>query len=462
MNVKRYFVKDMQEAMEKIRKELGPDAIVLSNKRVRKKGLLGIFSPKVLEVMVAYDSQPAKPLSPFERALGQAAAEGIVGRDESAAPREESARKTAATLMQVAAQYKNGQGLTAAAPAFPSAAAGMPGIAPVAEPSQGAANVGSVTAPAIKPFQPPPAFPSSTAAPAVEQKEDALPVNEDRLNERLEDLSNMLEGITERISAIQHEPYPAPVRELNHKLLDQEVNSDLARDLADQTAKLIEKTDMPAPQVMKELMLQVLGEPAPLRIKPFKRAVVMMLGPTGVGKTTSLIKLAVYYQIKHDLKVGLINTDTFRVAANEQLKIYADILGAPLSVVYAPDEIKAALEQHEDKDLVFIDTAGKKPSDEKHKKEVQSYIEQSGVDEVFLVMSGSTGMKACQTIIENYDFIKDYKLLITKMDEAVTKGIILNVCSAAGRPLSYIAMGQDVPNDIALADVESIAAGMLE
>jgi flagellar biosynthesis protein FlhF len=189
--------------------------------------------------------------------------------------------------------------------------------------------------------------------------------------------------------------------------------------------------------------------------------VVMFVGPTGVGKTTTLAKIAANYLLNQKKNVGLITADTYRIAAVEQLKTYAEILGIPVKVAYSPVDIRDAVSEYSDKDLVLIDTAGRSHNNKSQFEELKAMINASGADEVYLVMSATTSIRNCREILVAYDFIKDYKLIFTKTDEAPVLGIILNVRYLTGKRLSYITNGQNVPDDIEVANVEKITKNLI-
>jgi len=214
--------------------------------------------------------------------------------------------------------------------------------------------------------------------------------------------------------------------------------------------------------MLQSTIAALLGKPDTIKLRTDgKPTVVIFVGPTGVGKTTTLAKIAAHYLLNQKKAVGLITTDTYRIAAVEQLKTYAEILGIPVSVVYTPNEIKDALNQHSDKEIVLIDTAGRSHKNKSHFDELKSLVTAAGADEVYLVLSATTSIRNCREILTNYSFLTNYKLLFTKLDEAPVQGIILNVKYYTGRNLSYITTGQSVPDDIETANVDKIAKHLI-
>jgi flagellar biosynthesis protein FlhF len=189
--------------------------------------------------------------------------------------------------------------------------------------------------------------------------------------------------------------------------------------------------------------------------------VAVFVGPTGVGKTTTIAKIAANFALNHKKNVGFITADTYRIAAVEQLKTYAEILGMPVSVIYSPSEIRSAIIEFSDKDLILIDTAGRSHRNKSQFEELKTLVAASGANEAFLVLSATTSIGSCKEILKNYDFLKDYKLIFTKLDEVREAGIILNVKSHSKKSLSYLTTGQSVPDDIEVANIDKITKILL-
>ena len=195
-----------------------------------------------------------------------------------------------------------------------------------------------------------------------------------------------------------------------------------------------------------------------------KPKVVFFIGPTGVGKTTTIVKIASKYKVEMEKKVAFITADTYRIAATEQLKIYANILDAPMSIVYSVDDINNAIAQMLDYDLIFVDTAGFSHKNEEQKAETKALLE--GVDsvyekEVFLVVSATTKYNDLLDIVDMYKEISSFKLIFTKLDETSTFGNLLNIKLYSGAELSYATNGQNVPDDIEIFNTQKIVKQLL-
>ncbi len=186
----------------------------------------------------------------------------------------------------------------------------------------------------------------------------------------------------------------------------------------------------------------------PLLPKRGYRRVAMLVGPTGVGKTTTIAKLAGRFGLEGDLRVGLITVDTYRVAAVDQLRTYAEIIDLPLQVVSSPAELPAALEQFAEFDLVLIDTAGRSPHDDRQLEELKQLVAAATPDDICLVLSLASGAKALRSTADRFAAVRPTSLILTKLDEAAGCGGLLSVSRDIAIPISYFTLGQEVPRDI--------------
>jgi len=190
--------------------------------------------------------------------------------------------------------------------------------------------------------------------------------------------------------------------------------------------------------------------------------VVALVGPTGVGKTTTIAKLAAHHRLREKWRVGLITVDTYRIAAVEQLRTYADIMDLPMEVVTSPREMRSAMGKYADMDLVLIDTAGRSPRDEVRVRELKSVLTEAAPDEVHLVLSAVASEESMQMAIERFRPVGVSRLLISKLDETDHLASVFRSVVGSQLPLSYTTHGQTVPDDISVADGQRIARQMLQ
>ncbi len=189
-----------------------------------------------------------------------------------------------------------------------------------------------------------------------------------------------------------------------------------------------------------------------------------LVGPTGVGKTTTLAKLAARHALNFKEKVGLITIDHFRIGAVEQLKAYADIIGLPLEVAITPADLGEALERLEDCDRILVDTAGRSTGNHNQINELADYMELLLPAEIHLVISATTRWQDIRHITGSFAKLHYNRLLITKLDETLSFGAVMNAAYHSGRPLVYLTDGQSVPDCLRLAGdmdwAELILGGM--
>lgn len=192
--------------------------------------------------------------------------------------------------------------------------------------------------------------------------------------------------------------------------------------------------------------------------------ILFFVGTTGVGKTTTIAKIASQFVVDEKKKVALITADTYRIAAAEQLRTYANILEIPFRVIYTADEIVEVIENFKDFDYILVDTAGHSQYNDTQRETMTEYVESvraHAETEVFLVLAANTKYKDMLSIADSYKKITEYKLIFTKMDETDTYGNLLNLKLYTGANMSYITYGQNVPDDIASFDAQSIVKRLL-
>lgn len=202
------------------------------------------------------------------------------------------------------------------------------------------------------------------------------------------------------------------------------------------------------------------------KIVPAKEGVKILffVGTTGVGKTTTIAKIASQFVVEDKKKVALLTADTFRIAAAEQLRTYANILEIPFRVIFTTEEIIEAVENFKEFDYILVDTAGHSQYNDTQRETMTEYVESiraKAETEVFLVLAANTKYKDMLSIADSYKKMTEYKLIFTKMDETDTYGNLLNLKLYTGAEMSYITCGQNVPDDIASFDAQSIVKKLL-
>lgn len=214
--------------------------------------------------------------------------------------------------------------------------------------------------------------------------------------------------------------------------------------------------------VYQKIVLKI-GTPHLIDLKTKRTKYIFFIGPTGVGKTTTIAKIASMMKLANKSSVALVTSDTYRIAAVEQLKVYANILGIPLNVVYAAEELEKLKEEQHGYDLVLVDTAGRSHNNEEQKEDLVNLLKTVPENdrEVFLVLSATTKYQDLVKITNIYSEVCKYNLIFTKLDETDKIGNIFNIHILTGAPLSYVTEGQNVPNDISKIDAQKIAKQLL-
>ncbi len=317
-------------------------------------------------------------------------------------------------------------------------------------------NVPSRFAPAApaEPVMPLPAAPTPAAPPTPSSDPS------DAMQGQLADLQEMVKELCHKSKSRPKHELPEELFRLFTDLLDAELSEDLARDLVEKIHAEAPDAELEDPILLKARVARMIEADitctGPIAVTPGRRRLVALVGPTGVGKTTTIAKMAANYRLKEKRKVGLVTVDTYRIAAVEQLRTYADIIDLPMEVVSTPREMRQAARRMSDLDLVLMDTAGRSPKDEVKIQELKSFLTEAGADEVHLVLSSVAGQRALQQTAERFAAAGTTALILTKLDEATGLGNVLPVLRSSGLPLSYLTNGQNVPDDIETADADRL------
>lgn len=380
MKIRRYIGSNAQEAILKVKMDLGNDAIILNTRKIRQKGFFKFFAKPLVEVLAAIDEDSKKVTSNPKQG--------------------EKADTPAQTNINNSADYSR------------------------------------------------------------------------ILN--LENKVNDMEGILRKlylqltgggkVEAVPEKQASRVAELFNNTLLKNEVDTEVIEkilvEIQNKYGSDVNMND--AATAIYGHIFNILGKAEPIQLKDSeKQHKVVFIGPTGVGKTTTIAKLAADFVLNKNKSIGLITADTYRIAAIDQLKKYAEILNIPVSVIYSPSEIKEAVEGFKDKDIILIDTAGRSHRKKNQMDELKNVVESLEADEVFLVVSANTRVRDYKEIIDIYGFLPNYKLIITKIDETNSVGNVLNLKYYSNKPLSYITTGQSVPDDIEVLNIDRITRSIM-
>jgi flagellar biosynthesis protein FlhF len=392
MQIKRFEAPSVQEALQKVKSDLGSDAVILFTKKIKKGGIFGWLGTPMVEVTAGVD--------PVD-------------------------------------------GMTAARPVLQEARVSQK--RPV---KQGV----SEKEPDSKPANP------RFFVRTPERRQDVFQseLSDGRV---LAGPYLVRQGTVPKPSAPQLHPELARIEKiLSRNGVDEEVCRKL---LAAADQELTEK-GFPSTGNVSDLVLKAISGlirvSGPIEAAQGKSRVIAFVGPTGVGKSTNLVKLASQYALFHRLKVGLVTADTYRIGAVEQLKIYRDIIDLPLEIISTPEELGTALRRQADRDLIFFDTAGRSPQNKRQLQELKALLEVARPAETHLVLSATTKNSDLLPIVARFGVASISRLLFTKLDETRSYGSLLNLCAQFTLPLSYLGTGQNVPNDIEVADPDKVAS----
>ena len=299
----------------------------------------------------------------------------------------------------------------------------------------------------------------------VRQEDDSVESrpksDEARQRETIEALQNELAQMKAMlVQVVSKEKTPEDEVTLQQALKQQEVEPDIIDDVVLQLPAESILADKDTPLALDSLT-KYLADNVPmadgLELKSRKRKIAALLGPTGVGKTTTLAKIAAQCVLEKGISTAFITADTYRISAVEQLKTYADILGLPIAIVYTPDELKEAIQKFRQKQLILIDTAGRSQHNRRQMAELKDFLAVNQNIEKYLVLSATTKNEDAKDIMDKFSVCKPDKVIFTKTDETKSLGVILNILRKKTMRLSYLTNGQSVPDDIVPAQAGKLA-----
>ena len=403
MIIKKFQGKTEAEAVESAKKELGSNVVIMNVRNMKRKGMFSFLKPQMIEVTVALEEEPEQSSIPLkEEAVKQPLIDAIVHK----------------AAMEAAASIDNNMTKDAAVEN------------------------------------------SRKDSSAIEEKLDTLHT---LLEQQLQKPDETKGDVLEEEEESEVERF---MKLLYNTMLTNEVSEKNANQIIDEIEK-INKPNMPFDYALAntyQKMILKFGKP--IEITPAKKGpkVIFFIGPTGVGKTTTIAKSASKFSVESGRKVALLTADTYRIAAAEQLRTYANILEVPFRVIYSTEEIEQALRDFRSYDFIMVDTAGHSHQNEAQKEAMTSFVH--SVDgmaekEVFLVLSATTKYRDLISIADTYSAMTEYKLIFTKLDETTTLGNLLNLKLHTGAPLSYVTYGQNVPDDIEIFNPQKTVKQLL-
>jgi flagellar biosynthesis protein FlhF len=282
------------------------------------------------------------------------------------------------------------------------------------------------------------------------------------ISQEVASLKTMVKDLVVQSRQRQAPNMPEELFDFYTKLVGNQVSEDLAADLIKELQRQVRPENYAKPDFVKERLIEQLEKlittTGPItRNKARGPHIVALIGPTGVGKTTTLAKLAANLKLKEHHRVGLITLDTYRIAAVDQLKRYADIIGSPLRVVSGAEDLRDAVASMHDCEFLLIDTAGRSPNDALKLNELRGVLTAIEPDEVHLVVAATASQQCLELAVSRFGDVRIDKIIFTKLDEAAHVGALLNVVRKVNRSVSYLTTGQDVPDDIEVGQARRLA-----
>jgi flagellar biosynthesis protein FlhF len=454
MQVRVFESDNMDSALRQIKEAFGPDALILSSRTVRKGGL-GLFGKPIIEVTAAIDPNSENTAATAEHNIITASAPSQPNLSVT------SRLKNGTNDDDVSYQEIWQQEQPVSADPLPNPydrGAGHPDTSRYAN--------------YVRPV-------STDNARRQENKHlQAIQLEVGELRELIHNLVKDLPQQMEKVAQSKVQPffYPPPRADhaqgipSNQPLLDAlsklGIEAEVAQTIANYALSQLTGKQISDPVARKAFLGKIIAElvqtTGDILPELGKSKRLALIGPTGVGKTTTIAKLAAAYLLAGGKRVALITIDTYRIAAVEQLKVYGEIMNLPVEVVKTPEQLRAVLQRHSNKDLILIDTAGRSPKDDVSLNELQDFLAVDGAIEPHLVLSATTRERDLYETYNRFSALGPKSLLMTKLDECESLGVLLNIYLIINCPLSYLTNGQKVPEDLVQANAELVSALILE
>ncbi|MCR4587843.1 MAG: flagellar biosynthesis protein FlhF [Lachnospiraceae bacterium] len=491
MIIKKFVGKSEPEAMNAARSELGENIVVMNIRTLKKKGIFGIFKPQQTEVTVALEDdgdkytpkpmispelvaatdqftagaqQPERTIVPLKPVTPEMMAE--VNEALAKEAQEQAARKETGSTIDLITPEEAYLKATAAGR---EAASGSAAKAKEEPRKMSALERLSQKTEEKEPQQPKEAETKNIAAKTQTSQTASAPRTQEDLTETGH--TSWQENVKQTQTSTPQEEQQKQklitfMKLLYNTMLDNEVIEKYANQILDETDRNL-KPDVPMDYILAgvyQKMILKFGKPSPITPAANGPKVVFFVGPTGVGKTTTIAKIASKFSVEQKKKVALLTADTYRIAAAEQLHTYANILETPFRIIYTAEEVEASLRDFASFDYILVDTAGHSQQNVALRENMTTFIH--AVDglaerEVFLVVSATTKYRDLLNIADSYNSVADYKLIFTKLDETVTLGNLYNLKQYTGASMSYITCGQNVPDDMEVFDPQKTVKQIL-
>ncbi len=284
------------------------------------------------------------------------------------------------------------------------------------------------------------------------------PASSAKESEILEEIK-YLQSILAKQTVTSDIDFPPLLQHMYEYLLEQEVDRSLATRIVENIAEEIDKQDVDRFTLKNLLYNELQAQLADVPFHSIRKdaKVLQFVGPTGVGKTTTIAKVAAKLMLQTEQSVAFITADTYRIAAIEQLKTYATILNVPLEVVYSQEDYEKALRKFANYDVIFVDTAGRNYREDKYIKELEAFITTpKEVTETFLVLALTAKSSDLHDIYEQFKPLNIHRLIFTKVDETESYGSLLNLPLTEKVDIAYLTNGQNVPDDLLEANKKII------
>ncbi|SHE88559.1 flagellar biosynthesis protein FlhF [Marinitoga hydrogenitolerans DSM 16785] len=469
MKIKKYIVNTIPEAMEKIREELGENAYILDTKRINKGGFLGIGGKKYIEVTAVLDEQANDVIKNIKRPSGPGFSNNTQGRineikemvernkrlddrinrmkkiesynDDQYAPGKDKLELTARNeiLKLIEEQREVSKLIDDDAKKFYNNE----------KDEFKNLNYRKVTY-NKNPYQ----NNSFNKSKSYEKNNNSKYINNTSKNSQNEllEIKELIEKLSKRVILNGANPL---ISELIESFKKQDLSDQIIEEIINALPSNLNKENWKSNNDFKNILFNIFKNNFKIDI-PNIHGTIMLIGPTGVGKTTTLAKIAALNKLNSNKGVAIATIDLYRIAATEQLKTYAEIMDIPASVCYTPTELKATVESLKYYDILLIDTAGRSHKDDIQIGELKMYIDSIKPNFIFLVISANMRLRDMIDVYNRFSICKPTHLIITKLDETSSYGQIPSLSKETNLPISYITTGQNVPNDIEIPNLQKL------